>query len=213
MVEIVELIRSERNALVELLEGLSLGEWATPSLCHAWSVRDVATHLAWTPTQGPTERIAGLVRGGLRANKLNLDNVTRWSRRETGEIVERLRTGDGTGTTLLGASHAAVLTDAVVHAVDIRRPLERSGRIARDSFVTAAEFLLDLRWPLTGLVGGSPRQRVRGVRLVADDLEWSHGDGPDVRGTAETLLLVLSGRPIGPGELAGAGAVRIYGRL
>ncbi|MEU6136601.1 hypothetical protein [Nocardioides sp. NPDC047086] len=32
------------------------------------------------------------------------------------------------------------------------------------------------------------------------------GTGPEVRGSAIALVLALSGRPVGPGELAGPGA-------
>ena len=46
---------------------------------------------------------------------------------------------------------------------------------------------------MNAVVGGSARRRVAGVRLVATDTDWSHGEGPDVRGTAETLLLLLYG--------------------
>jgi hypothetical protein len=63
------------------------------------------------------------------------------------------------------------------------------------------------------MIGGSVRDRIEGVRLVATDLEWSYGDGPEARGSAETILLVLYARPIGPGELTGHGAEKIYERL
>jgi uncharacterized protein (TIGR03083 family) len=44
-----KLIRTERQALVELLETLTQDQWATPSLCTGWTVQDVAAHVAWMP--------------------------------------------------------------------------------------------------------------------------------------------------------------------
>src|SRR3712207_1534921 len=38
-------IDSERLSLADLLDDLSPAEWATPSLCTGWLVRDVAGHL------------------------------------------------------------------------------------------------------------------------------------------------------------------------
>ena len=49
-------------------------------------------------------------------------------------------------------------------------------------------------------------QCVAGVRLVTTDAAWSRGDGPEARGCAEALLLVLFGRRPGSGELSGPGA-------
>jgi len=48
---------------------------------------------------------------------------------------------------------------------------------------------------------------------VADDLDWPHGHGPEVRGAAEALMLVLTRRPVGPDELTGAGVAQLYARL
>ncbi|WP_330133945.1 hypothetical protein [Rhodococcus artemisiae] len=42
-----------------------------------------------------------------------------------------------------------------------------------------------------------------GVRLQADDHDWSYGTGSTVTGSAQHLLLVLAGRTLPPGLLAG----------
>ncbi|MGZ8750310.1 MAG: maleylpyruvate isomerase family mycothiol-dependent enzyme, partial [Pseudonocardia sp.] len=62
-------------------------------------------------------------------------------------------------------------------------------------------------------VGGSVQRRIHGLRLVADDLDWSWGQGPEVHGSAEALILMLTGRPVGAEELTGPGAVTLYDRL
>ena len=60
---------------------------------------------------------------------------------------------------------------------------------------------------------GNTRKRIAGLRLVAQDVEWAHGHGPDVCGSGEAVMLVLTGRPVGPGELTGPGAAELYARL
>jgi hypothetical protein len=46
---------------------------------------------------------------------------------------------------------------------------------------------------------------MRGLRLVATDLDWSHGSGPEVRGPGEALMVALAGRPLALAALAGDG--------
>ena len=113
----------------------------------------------------------------------------------------------------MGMPEIAALADAVVHAIDIRRPLGRQTRVTPGAFAPTADFFAEVRWPLTIPVGGSARQRIEGVRLVADDVDWSHGQGPEVHGSADSLLLLLTGRTVGPGELTGPGAEKLYARL
>ena len=44
------------------------------------------------------------------------------------------------------------------------------------------------------------------VRLVATDIDWSHGDGPEAAAPAEVLALALTRRPPLLDELSGPGA-------
>ena len=51
--EIDRAVRAERLAVVALLAGLTPEEWSTPSLCGAWTVREVAAHLTTTTRETP----------------------------------------------------------------------------------------------------------------------------------------------------------------
>jgi uncharacterized protein (TIGR03083 family) len=44
-VDVIDLFPGERAALIELLSGLSAEEWAAPTVCAGWSVKDLALHL------------------------------------------------------------------------------------------------------------------------------------------------------------------------
>jgi len=44
---------------------------------------------------------------------------------------------------------------------------------------------------------------IDGVRLCADDLDWSYGEGTPVHGAAQDLLLVTFGRKLPAGRLRG----------
>ena len=208
-----ELVRSERTALIDLLDTLTPEEWAVPSLCDAWTVQQVAAHLAWAPVEPLRRAMPELVRHRFRVNAMNADLAVRWSERGIDAILEQLRRNAAVGARPVGVPDAAVIADAVIHGLDVRRPLGRPRPVPRAAFVTLAEFFLTLRWPLSASVGGSARKRVHGLRLVAPDADWSHGTGPEVRTSSEALLLVLSGRPVDAAELSGTGAVELSHRL
>ena len=200
-----DLLRSERLALVGVLEELAPDEWAAPSLCAGWTVQDVAAHLAWTPTLQPGELAAGLVRSRLRVHRLNDHNARRWSARGRDAVLRQLRANAEHGVRPPGTPARAAVTDAVVHAIDISRPLRRSAPLDPAAFRVVADFSAGLPWPLTHTLGG-PQRSVRGVRLAAIDVPWTYGSGPEVRASAEALLRLLTGRPVEPSELAGPGA-------
>jgi len=208
-----ETTRSERLELVDLLETLTPQEWETPSLCTGWTVQDVAAHIAWAPVAGPGESVIGMARSGFRLNTFIADSARRWSRRGPAAIIGQLRTNAATGALPMGMPPLAGLTDAIVHGLDIRRPLHREHPLPPSAFRPVATFFLATRWPATAVVGGSARRRIDGVRLVADDVGWSHGDGPEVHGSPEAVMLVLAGRPVGPDELSGPGAETLRARL
>jgi hypothetical protein len=82
-----------------------------------------------------------------------------------------------------------------------------------EPFRIAADLLARVGGPLGVVFARSPRRTVRGLRLVAQDVEWTHGDGPEVHGSAEALLLAITGRPVEPDELTGPGAPMLLARL
>lgn len=213
MTKLVEAIRAERLALIDYLETLGPEEWATPSLCDRWTVQDVGAHLASAPALTVGATILEAARAGFLPNKFTADSARRWSRRGPEAILAQLRENAATGATPPGVPGVAALVDAVVHALDIRRPLGSSRPVPRDAFAPAATFCAGTRWPASIMVGGNVRARILGLRLVADDVDWSWGEGAEVHGSTESLILMLSGRPVGPEELTGDGAAQLYERI
>ena len=81
------------------------------------------------------------------------------------------------------------LVDGTIHHQDIRRAL------GHPRAVPAARLTRILP-----LVPGNPRlgagRRIKGLHLVATDIDWQHGNGLEVRGTGEALLMAMTGRPV-----------------
>jgi uncharacterized protein (TIGR03083 family) len=99
------------------------------------------------------------------------------------------------------------LVDHVIHHQDIRRPLGLPREMPADRLVAA----LDVIPGLAGFVGA--KKRVAGLHLHATDVAWSHGEGPEVRGTGEAILLTASGRAVALDELDGDGVGILRERL
>jgi hypothetical protein len=65
----------------------------------------------------------------------------------------------------------------------------------------------------TLLVVGRTRRVAKNLRLVATDIEWSCGEGPEVSGTAEALLMAVAARPLVLADLSGDGVATMAQRL
>ena len=57
------------------------------------------------------------------------------------------------------------------------------------------------------------RRNAKGLRLRATDVDWMIGDGPEVTGTGEALLVAMTGRPIALVHLDGPGVDTLRRRL
>jgi uncharacterized protein (TIGR03083 family) len=96
------------------------------------------------------------------------------------------------------------LTELVVHGQDLRRPLGLPIAFSTDALRYVLAFLATPK----AHRGFVPRGRLDGLRLEADDLDWSHGDGALVRGPGAALAYAMCGRSAADGELGGPGVPR-----
>jgi uncharacterized protein (TIGR03083 family) len=206
-------VAAERRTLADFLETLEPADWDVRSLCTEWTVRDVVAHVAWGPTQPPMERMVVFAKGGFRINRVSAEHARRWGTRTPEQMVTRLREIAEDRRRPVGITDGHVLADIVCHDLDIRRPLGRPRPMPPEAFQLTADLLAGTGWPLDAVFARSPRKSVRGLRLIAQDLIWAHGEGLDVYGTAEALLLAITGRPVGRDELTGPGAALFYERL
>jgi uncharacterized protein (TIGR03083 family) len=199
------LAREERVELAELLATLSPEQWEASSLCEGWRVRDVVAHVVSYDGLSAHALVDRFVRGRLLPDRINAVAMADYRRRSPEELLALLREHlDPHGfPAALGGQIA--LVDGLIHQQDIRRPLGIPREIPAERLRPA------LHGALTApVIRGF--WRVRGLRLVADDLDWSAGRGPEVRGTAEALLMAIAGRPV-LSELSGPGQQLLSRRL
>jgi uncharacterized protein (TIGR03083 family) len=200
-------IASQRRVLADVLDELDEAEWDQPSLCSQWRVRDVAAHIALTPQSPSVLRILGM---GLRArgdfDALNRDLAVRHADRAGAELVSELRGLADSRRTPAITTLDNLLFDTLVHVQDVAVPLDRTVAMPLAAAREGAERVWRMGWPFWA------RRRLRGLRLSATDVEWATGDGVEVRGPVQALLLLLTGRTgAALPQLTGSGVQRLAG--
>ncbi len=196
------LAAAERSDLADLLDTLAEEQWAAASLCEGWSVRDVVAHVVSYEHLGWGGVVLRVARGGLRTSRANAIGLRDSSGATPADLVRTLRDHLRPSGLTAGFGGRIGLTDAVIHHQDIRRPLGLPRTVPADRLLVALD--MALRAPTL-----PSRKRVRGVRLVATDIEWSTGDGPEIRGPAEALLMTTAGRRAALADLDGPGLERL----
>ena len=184
-----QVITEQRLGLARLLQGLSDAEWEQPSLCAGWRVRDVAAHVALAPqVPGLGSMLADAIRAHGSFHRLNHDVAVRHAARPTRVIVAELRMHADSRRLPVVTNYRNILFDVLVHAQDIAIPLGRDYPMPSEAARVGADRVWTMGWPFWA------RRRLRGVQLLATDIDWSAGAGVELRGPIGMLLLLLTGR-------------------
>ena len=199
-------IDSERSSLADLLDGLTPDEWERSSLCTGWRVRDVAAHLTLSHA-GPVAAAVGMARARGSFDRMVRDTALRHAAVPATQLVGELRSMVGSRRRAPGVSHLEPMLDVLVHGQDIAIPLGIERPMPVDAAAAAATRVWTMGWPMSRAF--RPQSRLRGLRLVATDVDWSVGEGHRVEGPIEALLLLLTGRTAALDRLSGPGVARV----
>ncbi len=183
-------IHHERNALAATLRTLTPEQWQHPSLCEGWTVKDVAAHVISTP-QLSFGRTMGLFARNLGRgyNTMIFHETKRMSdSQSTDEILADFETYATSRRKVATTTTVEPLIDALVHHQDIVRPLG----LRHDMDSTAAAVAADRVRLIAPLMG--TRRAIRGVRMVATDVDWERGQGSRDQGPMQELLMLCAGR-------------------
>jgi uncharacterized protein (TIGR03083 family) len=194
----------ERRDIRRLLGELTSEQWATPSLCAGWTVRDLTAHLVgWDDLllyRTPREHRRALVRfiGLYGASFASMRVVNARIQRRTrdlgpDELLGRFGADGRDDLKWLfdGTNAAAHLAEYVIHHQDIRRPLGLSRDVPPERLVAALDGIAKLpgvRWLMW--------RRLQRTRFEATDVDWARGAGRTGRATGEEILMRLAGRTV-----------------
>jgi uncharacterized protein (TIGR03083 family) len=205
---VYEMIVTERRHMADLFAGLTEDQLAERSLCDAWTMHDVAAHLATYLRFGQVKILACMVAyaGDFAPGNQKL---ARWyARRSTADLIEMLRRNAGSRSTPPRSGYDPVLADLVLHDLDVRIPLGIPRRIPEEHLAVTFHHLATV--PSPGYAVGT---RLRELRFETTDTGWTTGEGPVVRGDAQSVVMAMSGRTVGLSDVAGEGAELLRERI
>ena len=196
MGQIWPLVHAERAALAADLGGLGHEQWATPSLCAGLTVREVLAHLVAGASLNPVRWMVGVVRCRFDFDEQVAMRLREHLGADPAETLASFRRVIASRTAP-PAPTVAWLGETLVHAEDVRRPLDidRGHPIEVVTRVAAYYSRSDLI-----VLAGS---RVRGLGLAATDGPFAAGSGPEVSGATLALVMAMTGRAAYCEELEG----------
>jgi uncharacterized protein (TIGR03083 family) len=192
------LIHAEREALIADLAAITDGQWATPSLCDDWTVRDVVGHMIATAKMTTPKFFVSLAAAGFRFNTMTAKGVAAEATANPADGLAAFRS-HAKDTTHPPGPVEAMLGEAVIHSADIRTPLGIAHEYPDEALNRVADF-----YRASNLIVGA-KQRIDGLTLRATDTGWTTGSGPEVAGPHLSLILAMTGRSAALAGLSGAG--------
>jgi uncharacterized protein (TIGR03083 family) len=200
--DLMPTITAERRAFGDVLEGLSDAQWDAASLCSGWRVREVLAHMTMPFRYSAPRFLAEMARSRGNFARMADRTARRDAQAPIAALLDGWRSNENHPWKPPGGGPQGALTHDVVHGLDITIPLgiehpvsEPALRVVLDNATT----------PLNRKHFGHD---LTGIRLTADDLDWTFGDGEPLRGAARHLLMVLMDRRLPADLLIGAASAR-----
>jgi len=201
--QLQDMVAGELADLAELFAGLTGDQWAAPTLCAGWRVREMVAHLTMPTRMSSLRFFVEIAKDRGNFNRMADRTAKRDAALPESELVSAMRSDRLRRWTPPGGGTCGALVHATVHGLDVtealhidRTPPPPRLRIVLSELVrpkSAAFFGLD----------------VDGLRMEATDLDWAFGEGTVVTGAAHLLALALCGRHVEPGLLCGDGVAQL----
>jgi uncharacterized protein (TIGR03083 family) len=208
-------LRVNDARLLALAAGFTAREWSQPSLCEEWSNHEVLAHLVVGYSTGAAAVTAEMVRHGGSFDRANaamarMQAVSRAPADLLDDFDMLTRRPRGLGRYF---PPRLLIGDHITHELDMLFALGREPAIPAEALVAVLNTQVSVPNPFVPAFRNS-----RGLRLLATDVGWTHGEkGPLVRGSAADLVSVLGNRPARLTQLEGDGvdvlAARVSRRL
>lgn len=182
---------AQRTGLVEVLGGLTEGEWDTPSLCAGWRVREVVAHITLPYRHTGKDVVLAMLKARGRfdvaADRLAREDTSQLS---SVELLDCLRQNVAhPWKPPGGGGQLGALCHDVIHGLDITEALH-VGPVSPPSRV--ATVLASPKLARAFKVDLDPYQ------LVATDTDVTRGTGRPIRMPAKGILLICTARTAAP---------------
>ncbi len=198
-----DMIAAQRTELAEFLAALPAPAWDEPTLCAGWRVREVVAHITMPFRYSGPRFMLELARSRGRFSEMS-DRVARRDAAglSVAALTEAVRSNAGHPWKPPGGGWTGALAHDLIHGMDITVPLGLAQPVQED------RLRLVLPDSLTAKSVRFFGVNLDGIELRARDIDWTLGSGAPLAGTAADLLLVLCGRRLPAGRLAGEPSAR-----
>ena len=201
-----DLVHAERRALAQDLTGLEDAQWHHATLCGQWDVEAVLAHLSATACMTQVRWLGSMLGARFRPDVHNQRRLVEHRGATPAETLDRFRAV--VDNSLAPSSHTpAYLGEVVVHAQDIRVPLDLTRTPSVDALTPVADFYARRNFAVPS------RTRAAGLQLRADDGPFVAGAGPLVTGSTLALVMSMAGRTSYLEQLDGPGAPTLRARV
>ena len=187
---------------------LQIAEWTrsldplatdAPSWCDGWRVRDVLGHLVHLAEANQRTMVRDIITQGPKPDRALARVATELGQRPVDEFTDRLKAAAQGRFHVLGTPAAVALGEVLVHGSDMMRAVGANDGVDPSVVV-----------PVLGVYRRLGRIAFHGapaanVALVATDTQLRLGTGPEIRGRALDLLLLLANRRQVLASLSGPG--------
>ena len=159
-------------------------------------MHEVLAHLVMTPMKTPTARGVTVAMAKARGHVWHMGRdvaVAYAAEHSPEELVATLREIADSRDKPWFVLASNILPDLVVHGQDIAVPLGIERPVPDATAAVALERLYSMGWPFHA------SRRLRGLHVVAqsserDGVAWEAGEGPELRGDAGALALLMTER-------------------
>ncbi|MGI9608110.1 MAG: maleylpyruvate isomerase family mycothiol-dependent enzyme [Acidimicrobiales bacterium] len=203
-----ELAATARTDFADMVEPLSDEQLGQQTLCNEWDAKGVLAHLVMFTELGAVSFFTTIAKKRFDIEKAWLAAAAERRERPTADLIATLRQKATASAPLPGFPEGMTVADVAIHTQDVRRPLGLSGSLNEEVVATALEFLATSK-QAKQLVAPPA---LDGLSLHATDLGWKHGDGAEVAGTGEAIMMALAHRPV-LDELSGEGVAQFASRV
>ncbi len=214
-------VADDRRLLADLLASLTPEQRTGPTLCAAWSVRDVAGHVLAMATVSKAAALGAYLRAGCNLEAANDALLARATEGLSDEqLVDALRTTADARFTPPGLRAEGVFGELVTHLADVALATGTTVDLPAEHLTVTLAYLArrvkgNTRFTVTRR-GRQPvldcHDRIAGVRIEATDVAWTSGEGPVVQGPGLVLVAAMAGRPGALDHLTGDGVAVLRAR-
>jgi len=205
MADLMPMVHAERRSLADFLDTIPPEQWSAATWCDQWNVQQLVGHLTAAGNITAPHFFTGLIKSGFSFDKFVNGDLQQYAQGSPADVRARYDKIIDSNRTPPGPAYVA-LGEVMCHGEDIRRALGSQGEHPAEHLVTLAELYKKTGPPLRA------KKRLAGLSMQATDVEWSTGEGPEVRGPCMSLILAMVGRSGALADCEGDGVETLRSR-